>query len=131
MEAARRSRRRRLADPARRFLVPRSMEARSRSAEEVRHRLVATLVAASSSRRASSSATVSSWPDSAAESTPSEEVPYSLRHRRSGVGVLGGKIVSIMRRVWMVSARDNEIYIGSGLRGVIPYVQCGAAVFPS
>jgi hypothetical protein len=49
MEATRRSRRRQLADPARRFLVPRSMEEGLRSDEEVRRRLVATLVAASSS----------------------------------------------------------------------------------
>jgi hypothetical protein len=31
----------------------------------------------------------------------------------------------------MVSAGDNEIYTGSSLRGVIPYVQCVAAVFLS
>jgi hypothetical protein len=36
-----------------------------------------------------------------------------------------------MRRTRMVSAGDNGIYTGSGLRGVIPYVQCGAAVFLS
>jgi hypothetical protein len=31
----------------------------------------------------------------------------------------------------MVSSGDNEIYTGSGLSGVIPYVQCVAAVFLS
>jgi hypothetical protein len=30
----------------------------------------------------------------------------------------------------MISAGDNEIYTGSGLQGVIPYVQCRAVVFP-
>jgi hypothetical protein len=29
----------------------------------------------------------------------------------------------------MVSTRDNKIYTGSGLRGVIPYVQCRVVVF--
>jgi hypothetical protein len=43
----------------------------------------------------------------------------------------GSKFVSIVRRAWMVSAGDNEIYTGLNLRGVIPYVQCGAAVFLS
>jgi hypothetical protein len=40
------------------------------------------------------------------------------------------KFVSIMCRARMVSTRDNRIYTGSGLRGVIPYVQCRAIVFP-
>jgi hypothetical protein len=53
---------------------------------------------------------------------------------REAVGVLYRRtviLVSIVRRAWMVSAGDNGIYTGSGLRGVIPYVQCRAAVFPS
>jgi hypothetical protein len=36
-----------------------------------------------------------------------------------------------VRQARMVSAGDNGIYTGSGLRGVIPYVQCVAAVFLS
>jgi hypothetical protein len=65
------------------FHVPRSMVAGSRLGEEVRLELVATLVAASSSRRASSSAAIpSSRPDLAAGSRPSEEAPYSLRRGR-------------------------------------------------
>jgi hypothetical protein len=31
----------------------------------------------------------------------------------------------------MVSIGDNKIYTGSGLRGVIPYVQCVIVVFLS
>jgi hypothetical protein len=31
----------------------------------------------------------------------------------------------------MVSSGDNEIYTGSGLQGVIPYVQCVVVVFLS
>jgi hypothetical protein len=49
----------------------------------------------------------------------------------SGFSTAGSKFVSIVRRAWMVSTEDNDIYIGSGLLGVIPYVQCRAAVFPS
>jgi hypothetical protein len=30
-----------------------------------------------------------------------------------------------------VSTGDNGVYTGSGLRGVIPYVQCAVAVFLS
>jgi hypothetical protein len=41
------------------------------------------------------------------------------------------KFLSIVRRARMVSAGDNGIYTGSGLQGVIPYVQCVAAVFLS
>jgi hypothetical protein len=37
---------------------------------------------------------------------------------------LDSKFVSIVCRSRMVSTRDNEIYTGSSLRGVIPYVQC-------
>jgi hypothetical protein len=65
------------------FHVRRSMVAGSRLGEEVRLELVATLVAASSSRRASSSAAIpSSRPDLAVGSRPSEEAPYSLRRGR-------------------------------------------------
>jgi hypothetical protein len=57
----------------------------------------------------------------------------ALPERTSGRSVLGGaqmsgfstadrKFISIVRRAQMVSAGDNEIYIGSSLRGVIPYV---------
>jgi hypothetical protein len=50
------------------------------------------------------------------------------------VGVLYRQTVifaSIVRVARMVSAGDNGIYSGSGLRIVIPYVQCRAAVFSS
>jgi hypothetical protein len=40
------------------------------------------------------------------------------------------KFVSIVCQARMVSTRDNGIYIGSGLRGVLPYVQCRTVVFP-
>jgi hypothetical protein len=40
------------------------------------------------------------------------------------------KFVSIMCSARMVSTGDNRIYTGSGLRGVIPYVQCRVAMFP-
>jgi hypothetical protein len=43
----------------------------------------------------------------------------------------GSKSMSIVRRAWMVSSGDNGDYTGSGLRGVIPYVQCAATVFLS
>jgi hypothetical protein len=36
-----------------------------------------------------------------------------------------------VRPTRMVSIGDNGIYTGSGLWGVIPYVQCVAAVFLS
>jgi hypothetical protein len=49
----------------------------------------------------------------------------------SGFSTAGSKFVSIVRQAQMVSTGDNGIYTGSGLRGVIPYVQCRAAVFPS
>jgi hypothetical protein len=35
----------------------------------------------------------------------------------SGFSSVGSKFLSIVRRARMVSARDNEIYTGSGLRG--------------
>jgi hypothetical protein len=40
------------------------------------------------------------------------------------------KFVSIVCQARMISAGDNEIYTGLGLRGVIPYVQSQAVVFP-
>jgi hypothetical protein len=49
----------------------------------------------------------------------------------SGFTTAGSKFLSIVRRARMVSSGDNEVYTGSGLRGVIPYVQCVAAVFLS
>jgi hypothetical protein len=49
----------------------------------------------------------------------------------SGFSTADSKFVSIVRRAQMVTAGDNGIYTGSDLRGVIPYVQCGAAVFLS
>jgi hypothetical protein len=53
-----------------------------------------------------------------------------------GLGLLSrfctgdSKFVSIVCRDQMVSTIDNDIYTGSGLRGVIPYVQYRAAMFP-
>jgi hypothetical protein len=52
-------------------------------------------------------------------------------HTVSGFSTAESKFISIVRRARMVSAGDNGIYIGSGLRGVIPYVRCVAAVFLS
>jgi hypothetical protein len=49
----------------------------------------------------------------------------------SGFSTAGSKFISIVRRAQMVNIGDKGIYTGSGLRGVIPYLQCGAAVFPS
>jgi hypothetical protein len=46
----------------------------------------------------------------------------------SGFSTAGTKFMSIVRRSRMVSSGDNEIYTGSGLRGVIPYVQCVVVV---
>jgi hypothetical protein len=56
--------------------------------------------------------------------------PY-LGRQLSGFSTADSKFLSIVRRARMVSAGDNEIYTGSGLRGVIPYVQCVVAVFLS
>jgi hypothetical protein len=39
----------------------------------------------------------------------------------SGFSTAGSKFLSIVCRARMVSARDNGVYTGSGLRGVIPY----------
>jgi hypothetical protein len=56
--------------------------------------------------------------------------PY-LARQLLGFSTTGSKFISIVRRAQMVSAGDNGIYTCSGLRGVIPYVQCVAAVFLS
>jgi hypothetical protein len=56
--------------------------------------------------------------------------PY-LARQLSGFSTVGSKFLSIVRRARMVSAGDNGVYTGLGLRGVIPYVQCVAAMFPS
>jgi hypothetical protein len=48
--------------------------------------------------------------------------PYMAR-QLSGFSTAGSKFLSIVRRARMVSAGDNRIYTGSGLRGVIPYIQ--------
>jgi hypothetical protein len=58
------------------------------------------------------------------------ESPY-LARQLSGFSTAGSKSMSIVRRARMVSSGDNEIYTSSGLRGVILYVQCVAAVFLS
>jgi hypothetical protein len=58
------------------------------------------------------------------------EAPY-LACQLSWFSTAGSKSMSVVRRARMVSSGDNEIYTGSGLRGVIPYVQCMAAVFLS
>jgi hypothetical protein len=47
--------------------------------------------------------------------------PY-LACQLPGFSTAGSKFLSIMRQARMVSIGDNEIYTGSGLRGVIPYV---------
>jgi hypothetical protein len=49
----------------------------------------------------------------------------------SGFATAGSKFLSIMHWARMVSSGNNGVYTGSGLRGVIPYVQCVAAVFLS
>jgi hypothetical protein len=56
--------------------------------------------------------------------------PY-LARQLSGFATAGSKFLSIMRRARMVSLGDNGVSTGSGLRGVIPYVQCMAVVFLS
>jgi hypothetical protein len=56
--------------------------------------------------------------------------PY-LARQLSGFSTAGSKFLSIVCRARMVSVEDNMVYTGSGLRGVIPYVQCVAAVFLS
>jgi hypothetical protein len=54
-----------------------------------------------------------------------------LAHQMSGFSTAGSKFLSIVRRARMVSAGYNGVYTGSGLRGVIPYVQCVVVVFLS
>jgi hypothetical protein len=49
----------------------------------------------------------------------------------SGFSTAGSKFLSIACRARTASAGDNGVYTGSGLRGVIPYVQCVAVVFLS
>jgi hypothetical protein len=49
----------------------------------------------------------------------------------SGFSTARSKFMSIVHQARMVSSRDNEVYTSSGLRGVIPYVQCVVAVFLS
>jgi hypothetical protein len=65
---------------------------------------------------------------------------FGVRHRPprlgmrsdvAGFSTVGSKFLSIARRAWMVNAGDNEVYTGSGLQGVIPYVQYVAVVFRS
>jgi hypothetical protein len=58
------------------------------------------------------------------------EPPY-LARQLLGFSTAGSKFMSIVRRARMVSSGDDGIYTGSGLRGVIPYVQCVAVVFLS
>jgi hypothetical protein len=52
-------------------------------------------------------------------------------YKVSGFSTTGSKFLSIVCRARMVSTGDNEVYTGSGLREVIPYVQCVAAMFLS
>jgi hypothetical protein len=54
--------------------------------------------------------------------------PY-LARQLSGFSTDGSKFTSIVRRARI--SGDNEVYTGSGLRGVIPYVQCVVAMFLS
>jgi hypothetical protein len=49
----------------------------------------------------------------------------------SRFSIASSKFMSIVHRARMVSSGDNGVYTVSGLRGVIPYVQCVAAVFLS
>jgi hypothetical protein len=53
------------------------------------------------------------------------------RECTAGFSIAGSKFLSIMYRARMVSAGDNGVYTGSGLQGVIPYVQRATAVFLS
>jgi hypothetical protein len=64
------------------------------------------------------------------ETNLDREAPY-LALQLSGFSTTGSNFMSIVRRARMVRSGDNEIYTGSGLRGVIPYVQCVVAVFLS
>jgi hypothetical protein len=58
------------------------------------------------------------------------EAPY-LERQLSGFSTAGSKSMSVVRRARMVSLGDNGICTGLGLRGVIPYIQCVAAMFLS
>jgi hypothetical protein len=58
------------------------------------------------------------------------KAPY-LARQLLRFSTAGSKFLSIACRARMVSAGDNRVYTGSCLRGVIPYVQCAAAVFLS
>jgi hypothetical protein len=56
--------------------------------------------------------------------------PY-LARQLSRFATTGSKFLSIVCRARMVSSGDDGVYTGSGLRGVIPYVQYVDAVFLS
>jgi hypothetical protein len=58
-------------------------------------------------------------------------LPVYKGQSMSGFSTAGSKFISIVRQAWMDSTGDNGIETGSGLRGVTPYVQYGAAMFPS
>jgi hypothetical protein len=64
-------------------------------------------------------------------STQPDNGLFHMRRAVSGFSTADSKFLSIACRTRMVSAGDNEVYTGSGLRGVIPYVQCVAAMFLS
>jgi hypothetical protein len=57
--------------------------------------------------------------------------PPTWRAKLSGFAATDSKFLSIVHQVRMVSSGDDEVYTGSGLRGLIPYVQCVAAMFLS
>jgi hypothetical protein len=60
---------------------------------------------------------------------PSRTRPIAIP--MSGFSTTGSKSMLIVRRARMVSSGDDRVYAGSSLRGLIPYVQCVAIVFPS
>jgi hypothetical protein len=60
-----------------------------------------------------------------------DKIDGNNKHLLSGFSTVDSKFLSIMCQARMVSAGDDGVYTGSGLRGVIPYVQCVAAVFLS
>jgi hypothetical protein len=53
--------------------------------------------------------------------------PY-LARQLSGFSTTDSKFLSNACRAQMVSTGDNEVYTGSGLRGVITYVECFSRV---
>jgi hypothetical protein len=55
----------------------------------------------------------------------------NLARQLSGFSTTDSKFVSIVCLPRMVSTRDNEIWTGSGLRGIIPYIYFRAVMFPS